>query len=154
MLIGTLARSCNAINKGGRPCRQAPLLDDVYCFWHSPSNAQAAAEARRLGGQRIRREATVAGAYEVDGLGSVAALRRVLEVAMYDTLGQENSIQRNRTLVTIVQVGARLLEVGELERRVEALEAALQSRPDETLPFDEQFEDEEHREYVFEEDEG
>lgn len=128
MLIGTPARSCNAINKGGTPCRQAPLVDDDYCFWHSPANAQAAAEARRLGGQRIRREATVAGAYEVLGLRTVSDLSRLLEIAMYDTLGQANSIARNRTLVAIVQMGARLLEVGEFAARLEALETVVRPR--------------------------
>lgn len=122
------ARNCNAINEGGTPCRQAPLRDGAFCFWHSPDHAQDAAEARRLGGMRRRREATVAGAYEIDGLGSVTELRRVLEITLYDTLGQENSIPRNRTLVAIVQMGARLLEVAEFAARLEALEAAVRPR--------------------------
>ena len=128
MVIGTPSRSCHAINEGGTPCRQAPLRDEAYCFWHSPEHVQDAAEARRLGGMRRRREATVAGAYEIDGLGSTADLRRVLEIATYDTLGLENSIPRNRTLVAIVQTGARLLEVGELEDRLAAIEGVLGPR--------------------------
>jgi hypothetical protein len=67
----------------------------------------------------------VAGAYELDGLGSVAALRRVLEIVAIDTLSLDNGIARSRTLIALVGVGARLLEVGELEERLERLESLL-----------------------------
>jgi hypothetical protein len=49
-------------------------------------------------------------------------------VALYDTLSQESTIPRNRTLVSIVQMGARLLEVGELEERVALIESTLHLR--------------------------
>ena len=97
-----------------------------FCFWHNPETATEAAEARRLGGMRRRREGAVAGAYEFDGLGSAADLRRMLEIAATDCLALENSIARVRAITAIVQVGARLLEVGELEERVRAIEATLQ----------------------------
>ncbi len=64
-------------------------------------------------------------AYDIDGLASVAALRRLLEIAALDTLALENSLARSRTLVAVVVAGSRLLEVGELEARLTALEAAL-----------------------------
>jgi hypothetical protein len=51
-------------------------------------------------------------------------------VALYDTLSHESTIPRNRTLVSIVQMGARLLETGEIEDRVSALEEAIQPRAD------------------------
>jgi hypothetical protein len=38
-------------------------------------------EARRLGGQRRRRDATLAAVYDFDGLGSVAQIQRVVEIA-------------------------------------------------------------------------
>ena len=58
---------------------------------HSPEHAAEAAEARRLGGLRRRREVAVTGAYEFPGLQSVADIRRILEIAVLDTLGLENS---------------------------------------------------------------
>ena len=121
-------RRCTAVTSAGTSCHATPLRDQDLCFWHAPEHAQDAAEARRLGGLRRRREATVAGAYEVEGLENVSDLRRVLEIAVYDALGLENSIPRARTLVAIVQTGARLLEVGELEGRLESLEAAVRPR--------------------------
>jgi hypothetical protein len=101
------------------------MREQDVCFWHSPEHAVEAAEARRLGGLRRRRESTLAGAYEVDGLASVAELRRLLEIAAFEALGLENSVAKARVLTAIVTVGAKLLEVGELEQRVDQLEALM-----------------------------
>ena len=95
---------------------------------HSPEYAEEIAEARRLGGLRRRREVAVAGAYEFNGLETVADLRRLLQIAALDTLGLENSIARARTLVYLVGVAGKLLETGEMEQRLAALEAAVQGR--------------------------
>lgn len=121
-------RTCKAQNEKGAPCRQAALQDGDFCFWHSPDHAQEAAEARRLGGLRRRREKAVAEAYEFEGFGSVEQVRRLLEIAALDTLGLENSIARSRVLAYLAQVSLKLLEVGELEERVRALESLLQPR--------------------------
>ena len=96
------------------------------CFWHSPEHADEAAEARRLGGLRRRREATLAGAYEVEGLHTLPNIRRLLEIAALDALGLDNSIARSRALAYLAQVAVKLLEVGELEARLAAVEAAVQ----------------------------
>ncbi len=119
---------CEGIVEGGARCRARPMHASTYCFWHNPATQEEATEARKLGGRRRRREGTVAGAYEFEGLGSTEGLRRVLEIAVLDALGLENSIARVRALTAVVQTGARLLEVGELAERVESLEAALRPR--------------------------
>ncbi len=95
---------------------------------HSPEYAEEVAEARRLGGLRRRREVAVSGAYEFDGLETVAGLRRLLVIAALDTLGLENSIARARTLVYLVGVAGKLLETGELEERLAYLEKAFQGQ--------------------------
>ena len=118
-------RVCQATTEAGQPCRQPPLSDKQFCFWHEPSNAQEAAEARRLGGLRRRRESTLAGAYQFDGLQTVTQIRRLLEVAALDMLGLENSVARARTLIATALAAARLLEVGEFETRLLALEGAI-----------------------------
>jgi hypothetical protein len=73
----------------------------------------------------------VAGAYEFAGLGTVTDIRRLLEVAVIDTLSLENSVARSRTLAYLGQTALKCLEVGELEGRLAMLEAAVLSR---TLP--------------------
>ena len=124
-------RTCKARNESGDPCRQAALREGDFCFWHSPDHAQEAAEARRLGGLRRRKEKVTSGAYDFEGLGSVEQVRRLLEIAALDALGLENSIARSRTLAYLAQVSVKLLEVGELEDRVRALESVLHPRLDE-----------------------
>lgn len=116
---------CQAKLADGRACRAAPLRDGAFCLMHDPEHAKETAEARRLGGLRRRREKTLAGAYDLAGLDNVAAIRRVLEIATFDTLGLDNSIARSRTLISAALAATRLLETGELESRLVALEATL-----------------------------
>ena len=113
---------------GGERCAAPPLHEADFCFWHHPEHVAEAEQARKLGGQRRRREKITEGAYDLEGLGSVPALRRLLEVALLDTLGLENSIARNRALMSGVMAAAKLLEVGEQEERLAAIEAALGPR--------------------------
>jgi hypothetical protein len=129
MAAGQTRRTCRFSKENGALCRAAPLTGEDLCFWHSPTTAQEAAEARRLGGLRRRREGTVAGAYDLEGLESVPQIRRVLEIATIDTLGLENSVSRNRALIAGAGAAAKLLETGELQARLEALEAAVRIRP-------------------------
>ena len=105
-----------------------PLRDGEYCRLHDPEHAEEVQEARRLGGLRRRKEATVAVAFDFEGLGTIPDIRRLVEVAAFDTLSQENSISRSRTLAYLAQVASTLLEKGELEDRLTAVEAALGPR--------------------------
>ena len=106
-------------------CQAAPLIEGDHCFWHSPEHAEEVSEARRLGGLRRRREVAVAGAFDFAGLETVGDIRRLLVVAVLDTLGLENSIARNRALAYLATSAIKLLEVGELEDRLASLEAAI-----------------------------
>ena len=117
------ASTCRAVKDDGQPCGAPRLRDGEYCFWHSPDHAEELAEAQRLGGLRRRKEKTVAGAYDLEGLDDVPKIRRLLEIAVLDTLSLENSVARSRTLAYLAQVALKTLEVGEFEARLEALEA-------------------------------
>src|SRR2546430_171680 len=121
-------RTCAAIAKSGGQCSATPMAEGAYCFWHDPEHAEAAAQARRLGGVRRRREGTVAGTFGIEGLETVADLRRLLHIVVTDTLALENGVQRARTLIAAIQVGAKLLEVGEIEDRVASLEDVMGPR--------------------------
>ena len=123
-----LERTCKGNKQSGEPCRQAPLRGEDYCFWHHPNYAEEGEQARRLGGQRRRREKALEGAYELDGLDSVPSLRRVLEIVTIDALALENSVARGRLLIAVILAGAKLLEVGEHEERLAAIESALRPR--------------------------
>ncbi len=126
-------RRCSGTNAQGQPCGYGALRGKDLCFWHDPAHAEEAREARRLGGQRRRREGVLQGSYDFDGLETVSDLRRLLEIATTDALALENSVARIRVLVSVVQVGAKLLETGELEERITRLERTVASRQEEGL---------------------
>ena len=62
-------KGCAFTHADGRACAATPMHSDRFCFWHSPDKTDEAKEASRLGGLRRRWEKTVAGAYDVAGLG-------------------------------------------------------------------------------------
>ena len=116
---------CAGMKENGQPCRAPKLRDSDYCLMNSPEHAEEMAGARRLGGLRRRREVAVSGAFDFMGLETVGDIRRLLEVAVLDTLGLENSIARARTLAYLATTAIKLLEVGEPEQRLASLEAAI-----------------------------
>ena len=116
-------KACIARSETGRPCRAAPLRDRDFCIMHDPDQAEAMREARRLGGLRRKREATVSGAYGIERFDTIDAARRLVEVATLDVLGLENSIPRARLLLQAAQTIQKLMEAGEMEERLQALEA-------------------------------
>ena len=119
-----IGRNCTQVLPDGRLCRATPLRDGSFCFWHDPASAEEAAEARRLGGLRRRREKALSGAFDFAGLGTIEAIRRILEVATIDALALDNGIARCRVLISATLAAAKLLETGELEARLAILEAA------------------------------
>lgn len=123
-----MTRTCRHRTERGDACRAAPLKGEEYCLFHHPERQQEAQEARRLGGLRRKRETTVAGAYDFAGLETVTDIRRLLEIATVDTLALENSVARSRTLAYLAQTAIKMLQVGELEDRVQALESAVGGR--------------------------
>ena len=114
--------ACRERKKNGRPCRAPALREGSACFWRAAESREAAAEARRLGGLRRRREGTIGGAYALEGFRTGADLQRVLELALADTLELENTVPRTRALTQLVAVAARVKETTELEARLRALE--------------------------------
>jgi hypothetical protein len=123
-----VVRTCKTLKEDGSRCQAAPLLDGDFCLMHSPEHADEVAEARRLGGLRRRREKAVSGAYDFEGLVDVGQVRRLLEIAVLDTLSLENSVARSRTLAYLAQVALKALEVGDLAQRIEALERLVAPR--------------------------
>jgi hypothetical protein len=61
-------------------------------------------------------------------LTSIREIRRLVEVAAYDALSLENNLGRVRALGYLAQVATGLLEKGEMEERLTAIESALGPR--------------------------
>jgi hypothetical protein len=121
-----IRRRCAYAKSDGEPCAMAPLRERPYCFSHDPERAAEAAEARRLGGLRRRKEGTIAVAYDLPGLDSVAGIRRLLDIVVTGGVGLDNGIPRLRVLISTAVAAANLLKVGEFEERLVALEAAVE----------------------------
>ena len=121
-------RSCAFVMPDGQACRAGPQRDRPYCFAHDPERAADAAEARRLGGLRRRKEGTIAVAYDLPGLDTVVGIRRLLDIVVTDGVGLENGIARLRVLISASAAATNLLKVGEFEERLAALEATVGSQ--------------------------
>jgi hypothetical protein len=123
-----LGRTCTYLMPNGRPCRATPLRDEPYCFWHSPETVEEAAEARRIGGLNRRKKKTVGAIYGFHDLRTIEDLQTALETVTIETFALENTIARNRAIGGFLSVGAKLIEVGDHEERLRALEAAQPGR--------------------------
>jgi hypothetical protein len=121
-------RRCTAGKTDGQPCSMAPLQERPFCFAHDPERAKEAAEARRMGGLRRRKEGTIAVAFELPGLDTVGGIRRLIDIVVTDSVGMENGIARLRVILAAASAATALLKVGELEDRLAVLEAALKQR--------------------------
>lgn len=97
-----------------------PLRDSVYCFTHDPGKSRVRTKARRLGGHNRK---TPRGAEVLDvHVDTLDGIRAVLSAAVSDTLLQENSSQRSRSLASLLAVALKCLEVGDLEARLAIVE--------------------------------
>jgi hypothetical protein len=109
----------------------APLKGEAWCFSHHPEREAERVAARERGGRRNRVAGTVLTLAENESalpleLGDMKAVQAALNLIWRDTLRQENSGQRSRTLVAVALAAMRALEVGEYEERIRALEQAVQ----------------------------
>jgi hypothetical protein len=137
-------RGCSFEMPDGLLCQAPAMRGKSVCYWHNPERAEDVADARRLGGLHRRKAASVATIYDFAGLRSIEGAQRLLETAALETFALENSVPRNRTLISAASGAAKLIEVGDHEERIRALEALRQTQlrsseetdtfPDESAP--------------------
>ena len=118
-------RPCAYQHPDGRPCGAPPLRDSLYCLFQDPDHADAVAEARRLAGQRRRKEAAIATVYDLLDATSDEGTKRLMDIVVSDVLGLDNSLNRARVLLYAIQTGIKVRESGDLVGRIEALEATV-----------------------------
>ena len=104
------------------------MRDSALCLMHDPDHTETVAEGRRLGGQNRKRETLLTVVHDFEGLGNVANIMRLLEIAVTDCLGVERGLNRARTLGYLAQQATKLLQVGEFEERLAAIESVLEPR--------------------------
>ena len=118
-------RGCTYEMLDGLLCQAPALRGKALCYWHEPDASDAAQEARRVGGHHRRKARSVATIYDFAGLRTVESAQRLLEIAAIETLALENSIARNRALISAAAGAGKLIEAGDLEERLTAVEAAV-----------------------------
>ncbi len=115
--------SCKFVKSNKEPCQARCMTNSDYCYWHNPDVAVKRAEARKKGGQNRRAgKQSNHGRYSIKTVGEVL---KALEDALNDAINLENSHARARTIGYLCQISLKALEVGELERRLEALEQSI-----------------------------
>jgi hypothetical protein len=95
-----------------------------FCWVHDPDVSAEAAEARRLGGLRRRRERTLAVTYDLTGVSTPDELTRIVEIATHETLAERSSLARARTLLLAARTGLQVRIETVIEARLRTLEAA------------------------------
>jgi hypothetical protein len=118
-------RGCTYEMVDGLACRAPALRGKTVCYWRDPDKADEAADARRVGGMHRRKAKSVATIYDFAGLRTVESAQRLLETAAIETLALENSIARNRTLISAAAGAGKLIEAADLDARLAAVEAAV-----------------------------
>jgi hypothetical protein len=113
----------------------APLSDSEFCWAHDPEHQEEAAAARRAGGQVKKKQGTLALAYDLNGVESIPDIRRWVELALFETLSLDNTVIRNRVILSGAQIAAKLHETGELATRLDAVEAVLKRQGEGPMPF-------------------
>jgi flagellin-specific chaperone FliS len=99
------------------------LKGSKYCFTHAPEVGAARALARKTGGKRHRTphygDASII-PHEVKNLEDA---NKILAYTLAETVPMENSIARARLLLALYDSFVKSFEIGELEKRIQALEA-------------------------------
>ena len=126
-----MAATCKGTKKDGGKCT-AHAGPDGFCTFHSPAHGRARAEGRKRGGERHRIPHGAMDAAALPGeTRTLADVLKILDYAMSEAVVMENGVQRGRLLGAIANGYIQAIQVGELEQRVAAIEAALKVKPQE-----------------------
>ena len=113
---------CTATTANGKQCRAGAVKGSEFCFWHDPAQGHARAQARKKGGQRRRVDHAGDPFSLPETFASVEDANKILDYVLAEVLPMENSIARARILLAIHDSFIHAIEIGELEKRIAALE--------------------------------
>lgn len=119
---GTGGRRCTHVHPSGRPCGGFATRGSVHCFAHDPSRVHERAGARRRGGQAGRMAILPESSVSVRSLGDVVAL---IELTINDCRAGRVDVRIANAIGVLANTAIRAIERGDLEARLDALEAVL-----------------------------
>ena len=115
---------CETVRSNGERCRAQALPDRVGCWAHDPGSREKADEARRRGGVN---RSNVARATRRMPRDMKDLSRRILEAFEAVSTG-ELAPDRAHAMARLASVYVQLHQAGEVEMRLEVLEAAAETR--------------------------
>jgi hypothetical protein len=119
------APRCRATRADGTPC-QGPARPSGYCFAHDPDLARRRAEGRRKGGRERSRKAAVLPPDAEDlPLRSLQDVAAMLAATVNQVRRGELDSKVGNTLAVLAGQLMKAIEGGDLEPRLEAIEAEL-----------------------------
>ncbi len=124
-------KKCKGKNKRGERCR-AFAGESGFCFMHDAGRGKEQAQARRLGGLATKNPHFADASFIPSEIRNVEGVLTVLDYALREAAGLDNSIQRGRLLVSIAHGFIEALKVGEIEARLESVETVLKLRKKES----------------------
>jgi hypothetical protein len=98
------------------------LKRNRYCFTHAPEAGAARAIARKTGGERHRTPHYGDDSIIPREVKTLADANKILAYTLAEVVPMENSIARARLLLALYDSFVKSFEIGEVERRIQALE--------------------------------
>jgi hypothetical protein len=120
-------KQCQAKKSNGELCHAA-AGESGFCFMHDATRGSEKAAARRKGGLQRLAPSVADKSLIPAQVRSLESVLSVLDYTLQETLALSNGIQRGRLLVSIAHGYTEALKVGEMEKRLEAVETALKMR--------------------------
>lgn len=114
---------CQRKTPSGNQCKANALKGGRYCFQHAPETRQAAARARKLGGHNSATPHAGDPGTIPGNITDLDAAAQILNYTLAELLVIDNSIPRARALLALFDSYVKAFEIGELEKRIAALEA-------------------------------
>ncbi len=122
-----LKKQCSADKRNGERCKAFANGNGV-CFMHDATKGRERAIARRNGGLATKKPHFAAASLLPSEIRKIEDVFIILDYALFETVGLDNSINRGRLLVSIAHGYIEALKVGEFEKRLEAIENAMNLR--------------------------
>ena len=121
-MTDTRGQRCAHVHPSGKPCGGYAVRGSAFCFAHAPEQADQRDAARRKGGQAGKTAVLPASDLAVRSLGDVVGL---VETTINDVRCGRVDVRVANAIGVLAGVAIRAIQHGELERRLDALEAVL-----------------------------
>ena len=115
--------TCSATTTAGQPCRATPLPGRPLCLWHDPEADDMRQAARSKGAASANRLRSIRG--HQPKLDSVPRLVAYNSRLIYTVIAGELDPNVARTIVYALLLQKGLIEVGDIEKRLAAVESRL-----------------------------